>query len=199
MTLFHRFIVASLLLLAGWPLSALAHTGVHAGLDGFTAGFVHPFTGADHLAAMVAVGLWSALAARRWQDMLAAPAAFMAMLLAGAALGRIGVSVPAVEPVIGASLLILGLLVITRWRLPMPAAIVLAGGFALFHGHAHGHELAAAADATLVLAGMVAASLMLHGTGIALGASFRNAPPWLSKVAGLLVTVFGGALLGAPV
>lgn len=196
MTLIHRSTIASLLVLAGWPLSALAHTGDHSGLAGFTAGFVHPFTGADHLAAMVAVGLWSALAARRWQDMLAAPAAFMAMLLAGAALGRFGVSMPAVEPIIGISLLVLGLLVITRWRLPMPAAVVLAGSFALFHGHAHGQELTTAADATLALGGMVAASLLLQGTGIALGASFRNARPWPTRVAGLLVAVLGGALLG---
>lgn len=48
------------------PLAASAHTGADGGVHhGFATGFLHPLTGADHLAAMVAVGLWSALAARR--------------------------------------------------------------------------------------------------------------------------------------
>ena len=49
---------------------ALAHTGhdgaAHHGIgDAIAAGFTHPFTGLDHLAAMLALGVWSALTARR--------------------------------------------------------------------------------------------------------------------------------------
>ena len=51
---------------------------------------------------------------RRW----ASPA----MLLAGALMGLAGVQLPAVEPMIAASLLVLGLLVVTRLRLPGPLA-----------------------------------------------------------------------------
>jgi len=40
--------------------SALAHVGTEPHLHGFADGFVHPLFGPDHLAAMVAVGLWSA-------------------------------------------------------------------------------------------------------------------------------------------
>ncbi|HEX7688366.1 MAG TPA: HupE/UreJ family protein, partial [Burkholderiaceae bacterium] len=44
------------------PLAALAHPGSlaeHAAHPhGFADGFVHPFTGLDHLGAMLAVGLW---------------------------------------------------------------------------------------------------------------------------------------------
>ncbi|WP_394790747.1 HupE/UreJ family protein, partial [Rhodoferax sp.] len=54
------------LLTGALPLAASAHTGVDGGLHhDFITGFLHPLTGPDHLAAMVAVGLWSALAARR--------------------------------------------------------------------------------------------------------------------------------------
>ena len=68
----------------------------------------------DHLAAMLAVGFWSALTARRvWT----APLAFAAMLLLGALLGLTGIELPAVEPLIAASLLVLGLLVALRTRL----------------------------------------------------------------------------------
>uniref|UniRef100_UPI001ABCC76F HupE/UreJ family protein n=1 Tax=Variovorax paradoxus TaxID=34073 RepID=UPI001ABCC76F len=102
------------------PLAASAHTGVDGGLHhGLVAGFMHPLTGADHLAAMVAVGVWSALSARRaWPDLLWAPLAFAGMLLAGALVGLAGLQLPAVEPMIAASLLVLGLLVVTRVHLP---------------------------------------------------------------------------------
>ncbi|HEY0200135.1 MAG TPA: HupE/UreJ family protein, partial [Burkholderiaceae bacterium] len=120
---------AAVLLLAALPLAASAHIGVDGGTHhGFLTGFLHPLTGLDHLAAMVAVGLWSALAARRaWPDLLAAPLGFAAMLLAGALLGLGGVQLPGVEPMIAASLLALGLLVVTRWHLPPLAAAVLVG------------------------------------------------------------------------
>ncbi|MFL5291384.1 MAG: HupE/UreJ family protein, partial [Myxococcales bacterium] len=40
------------------PLPALAHPG-HAEALGFTAGLLHPLTGADHMLAMLMVGLWA--------------------------------------------------------------------------------------------------------------------------------------------
>lgn len=187
---------AALWALLALPLPALAHTGVDAGLHhGFTAGFLHPLTGADHLVAMVAVGLWSALAARRWQDLLAAPAAFALMLLGGALLGMAGVHLPAVEPTIAVSLLVLGLLVATQVRLPAAIAGLLMGVFALFHGHAHGQELAGEADAALALGGMLAASLLLHASGVAMGATLRHAQRWWPRLVGYLVVIFGGAML----
>src|ERR1700712_4493274 len=103
-------LIAALALL---PLAASAHTGVDGALHhGLVSGFMHPLTGADHLAAMVAVGLWGGLAGRRaWPDLLWAPLGFAAMLLVGALIGLAGIQLPAVEPMIAASLLVLGLLV----------------------------------------------------------------------------------------
>jgi hydrogenase/urease accessory protein HupE len=43
------------------PVAAYAHPGHD--VVGFSAGFGHPFSGLDHILAMVAVGLWAALAA----------------------------------------------------------------------------------------------------------------------------------------
>ena len=188
----------SLLLIATLPLAAAAHTGADAGLHhGFMSGFLHPLIGPDHLAAMVAVGLWSALTARRaWPDLLWAPLGFALMLLAGAWLGLAGVQLPAVEPMIAASLLVLGLLVLTQRRLPALAAAALVGAFAVFHGVAHGHELAGEAGAALTLAGMLAATVLLHGAGIAIGWSLRHANRWVPRVAGAAVAIFGVALLG---
>ncbi|MDN8616858.1 HupE/UreJ family protein [Variovorax ginsengisoli] len=186
------------LLLATLPLAASAHTGVDAGLHhGLLAGFLHPLTGADHLAAMVAVGLWSALTARRaWPDLLWAPLGFASMLLAGALAGLAGVQLPAVEPMIAASLLVLGLLVLTQRRLPPLVAAALVGVFAVFHGIAHGQELAGESGAALTLAGMLAATVLLHAAGIAAGWALRHGHRWLPRIAGAAVALFGVALLG---
>jgi len=182
---------------AALPLAALAHPGSDAGgHHGFLAGLMHPLTGADHLAAMVAVGLWSALVARRaWPDLLAAPLGFASMLLAGAVAGLAGFSLPGVEPMIAASLLVLGLLVATRVRLAAPVAAALVGAFAVFHGIAHGQELAGQSDAAATLAGMLAATVALHAVGIACGWALRHAGRWLPRMAGAAVALFGAALL----
>jgi urease accessory protein len=195
----------ALILIAACALSAgaSAHIGhehgeaVHSHASTFLSGFLHPLTGLDHLAAMLAVGLWSALAARRaWPDLLWAPLGFAAMLLVGALLGLQGVSLPAVEPMIAASLLVLGLLVLTRWRVPGIIAAALVGIFAVFHGLAHGYELAGDANALPVVAGMLAATLGLHLAGVAAGWVLRHANVWVPRLAGAGVAVFGLALLG---
>lgn len=189
---------SALALLVALPLAASAHTGVDGGMHhGFAAGFLHPLTGADHLAAMVAVGLWSALTAQRaWPDLLWAPLGFAVMLLVGALAGLAGVQLPAVEPMVAASLLVLGLLVATQRRLPALAAASLVGAFAVFHGVAHGQELAGESGAALTLTGMLAATVLLHVAGIGIGWSLRHGHRWAPRVAGAAVAVFGIALLG---
>ncbi|MCL5444434.1 HupE/UreJ family protein, partial [Lactobacillus johnsonii] len=75
-------------------------------------GLLHPLTGADHLLAMVAVGVWSALAVGAGGGggvgVLRVPLAFVALMLVGAVLGLAGLALPAVEPMIAASLLVVG-------------------------------------------------------------------------------------------
>ncbi|MGY4830524.1 HupE/UreJ family protein [Sphaerotilaceae bacterium SBD11-9] len=187
----------ALLLLAASPAVALAHTGAaghaHDATGALTAGFTHPFTGLDHLAAMVAVGVWSAMSSRRpWL----APVAFAGALLIGAWLGLAGVTLPAVEPMIAASLLVLGLLVASRKALPPAVGGALVAAFALFHGAAHGQELAGP-SAAFALIGMVSATALLHGLGLVIGLQLRDRAPWLSRTGGALVALFGAALLVA--
>ena len=177
-----------------WPaLPALAHTGalgdhVH---PGFMAGLLHPFTGIDHLAAMLAVGVWSALAVRPvWM----APLAFVALLGAGALGGLAGVAVPGMEPMIAASLLVTGLLIATRAQWPVWAAALVAGLFAFFHGAAHGMELSGVGVAQ-ALAGMLIGSAALHLAGIGLGRRVFGPHRWLSAMAGGAVALLGSALL----
>jgi urease accessory protein len=187
----------ALLATAAVSTSALAHTGVESHLHmGFMAGFLHPFTGLDHMAVMLAIGLWSALVARQLgREMLWGPLGFANVLLLGAAMGMQGVQVPAVEPLIAASLVACGLLVLSRLPLRGVAAALLAGAFAVFHGLAHGYELAENANAFPALAGMVSATLLLHTMGLALGWSLRGANAWVPRVLGGTVAALGSALL----
>lgn len=214
-------VVTAGLALAG--TAALAHTGVDAhvhptdALARFTTGFVHPFSGLDHLAAMLAVGVWSAVrlpaslasfsparaglhagsrGGQAWR-LAAAPLSFALMLMLGAVLAAQGLALPAVEPMIAASLLVLGLLVSTRAPLPTWLGTALVGGFALFHGAAHGSELAGAGAPAL--AGMVLATAALHGLGLLAGLRVRDtAQPshrWATRAAGLGVTALGAVLM----
>lgn len=191
--------VFAIIFIAACALSTGANA--HIGTDfhdhsGFLEGFLHPVGGLDHLAAMVAVGLWSALTARRaGPELLWGPLGFASMLLVGAVAGLQGVAVAAVEPMIAASLLVTGLLVVGRLRVPGLAAALLVGVFAVFHGLAHGYELAGSASATQTLAGMVTATVLLHATGLALGWALRSANVWVPRVAGAAVAALGMGLL----
>lgn len=184
---------------------ALAHPGHDVASVGasLASGLLHPLTGADHLLAMVAVGVWSAVAvsAGGGAGVLRVPLAFVALMLVGAALGLAGIALPAVEPMIAASLLVVGLLVVLRAPLPAGAAMALVGGFALFHGHAHGAELPATAGALpAVLAyvgGFGAATMALHLAGIAAGTVLRLHAPWLARVLGAGVALYGAGLMVA--
>jgi urease accessory protein len=173
------------------PNWAHAHEGhLTASVSGLLDGLMHPFTGLDHLAAMLAVGVWSAIAVRPvWM----APLAFVTVLALGAMLGFVGVQVPAVEPMIAASLLVIGLLMAWRQRMPWAAAAAVAGVFALFHGAAHGMELAGE-QAWPALAGMVVSTALLHAAGVVIGVRM-DSRPWLQRSTGGALALMGSSWL----
>ncbi len=151
--------------------AAMAHTGLeHA--HSFAAGFAHPWTGFDHVLAMVAVGLWAGLVGGR--ALWAWPAAFVGVMLAGGALGIAGVAVPMVESGILASIIALGVLVLAAARLPVALGALLVGAFAVLHGHAHGTELPAEAAAVAYASGFASATAILHGLGLGLARLCRG-------------------------
>jgi len=154
------FVIASVM--AG-ATPAVAHVGAGSTAS-FAAGVAHPLSGLDHVAVMVAVGLWAALKGNRalwiW------PATFVGVMLAGGALGMAHVPVPFVEPAILASVVALGLLVALAVDVPAWAGALVIGAFALFHGHAHGSEVAENIAGVEYMAGFAAATALLHATGI---------------------------------
>jgi urease accessory protein len=171
---------------------ALTHTGAEHAFS-FMSGFAHPWTGLDHMMAMVAVGLWAGLNGGR--ALWAWPAAFLSVMLAGGALGIAGVPLPLVEAGILASIVVLGLLVLAAARLPVAAGAVLVGAFALLHGHAHGAELASGTAAVTYAAGFAIATAALHAIGVGIAALARSNTGRLTvRGAGALLATAGVAL-----
>jgi len=162
------FFVAVFMLLSSGQ--AFAHEA--AGFSGgFTAGFLHPILGWDHVAAMVAVGLWGGLLGAPAIWLL--PIVFPLVMAIGGAMGIAGVPLPGVEVGIAASAVVLGVLVATGARPPIWVAAIIVGAFAIFHGHAHGTELPIAADAMAYAVGFVLGTGLLHLTGILFGTATR--------------------------
>lgn len=184
------------MVLATIPTAASAHVG-HGGHGGFVHGLAHPFMGADHILAMVGVGLYAALLGGR--ALWLVPCAFVGMMLAGGILGFGGYQLPQVEAVIALSVVTIGLLIATARQLPTIVAMALVGGFALFHGHAHGLELPSGGTPAEFALGFIAATLLLHVAGISLGSVFRTASVkagvWPARIAGSGMAVAGISML----
>jgi len=144
--------------------AAMAHPGHEGGLAG---GLAHPFTGLDHMLAMVAVGLWASQLGRRAIWLL--PVLFPAVMVAGAAMGASGLPLPWVEAGILASVVVLGAAVALQLQVSVGLGAALVAVSALFHGYAHGAELPAVGSAVLYGVGFVIATIALHGIRIALG------------------------------
>jgi len=176
---------------------AFAHTGAGTHGHGFAAGFLHPLMGLDHILAMLGVGVWAAQLGKRATWLV--PAAFVAVMVAGAGLALSGAALPMVEFGIAGSVLVIGALIAFGTRLPVGVAMGLVGLFALFHGHAHGTELPGFAHPAAYGAGFVAATALLHAGGVGIAWMVRRHAAKLPfRVAGaMMAAVGGGLLLGA--
>jgi len=184
-----RLAIAAAAALAATP--AFAHVGAGS-TSGFIAGFMHPLTGVDHVTVMVAVGLWAALKGGR--ALWAWPAAFIAVMLIGGALGMAHFPLPFVEPAIMASVVAIGILVAIAADLPVWSGAAIVGLFALFHGHAHGTEVAENLAGVQYMAGFATATALLHGVGIALVFTLAGRFRPLVRIAGAGCALVGVAL-----
>lgn len=177
-------------------LPALAHDSVLHSMNALQDGFLHPFTGLDHLLAMLAIGIWAAQQkhARAWLI----PVSFPLMMIIGGALALAGITLPGVEHGIAASVLVLGLLISFAVRLPVSAGMALVSVFAMAHGYAHGQEMPANESAVLYGAGFVLATAVIHATGwFASNAAQRMLDSRLPRYAGVMITLAGAFFLSA--
>jgi urease accessory protein len=184
--------IAALITCAASP--AFAHVGAGSTAS-FAAGVAHPLSGLDHITVMIAVGLWAALKGGR--ALWVWPASFVGVMLVGGAIGMAHVALPLVEPGILASVVALGLLVALAVDWPVWLGALLIGVFAIFHGHAHGSEVAENIGGIEYMAGFALATATLHGIGIAFALLMQRAAlrP-LIRVAGAACVLIGVGLIG---
>ena len=190
-----KHIVASALTLFS-PL-VLAHPG-HIGPDtttGVMTGFVHPFTGLDHLSVMIGVGLLAALMGGKAVSRL--PMAFIGIMVIGGALGVAGMVLPGIEMGIALSVIGMGAMLLAGGRMSEKVATGLVMAFALFHGMAHGMEMPLDAQALEYFSGFIVATAILHVSGIALGKFVMTSTinQRLMRVVGVVMAAFGGILM----
>ncbi len=184
-------IAAAALSTSAAPAFAHLNPAEHGSL---AAGLSHPFFGADHVLAMLAVGLWAAQIGGR--ALWAVPGAFVAMMAVGFSFALATVPLPFVEPAILASVVALGVIVAMAVRLAVAPAAAIVGTFALFHGHAHGGELGAA-GAWPFAAGFMIATVLLHMAGIGLGSMIvrLSGGGTLARLLGGVTALAGAALI----
>jgi len=174
------------------PALALAHPG--HGMESAAAGFMHPLTGWDHLLVMLAVGMWAGRlgGAARWQ----LPLTFVLVMLVGALAGMAGLTLPAMETGIAASVMAIGLLIALQVVVKPIWQVSLVALFALLHGLAHGTELGAHA-AWAVLPAMLAATSLLHVAGLLLTSRGMALPARVQAAAGGVIALAGSWMLFA--
>lgn len=166
--------------------AALAHEAGAAAGAGFVAGFRHPFSGIDHVLAMLAVGMWGAQLGP--PAIWALPVAFPVVMAFGGVAGILGIPFPPVEVGIALSVVVLGGAIALDRRPPLAMAMTVVAFFALFHGYAHGTELPQQSGAVAYSAGFVVATGLIHVTGILIG--------FVSEIRhGMIVLRTGGAAI----
>ena len=176
-------------LLLLWASPALAHVEQGQAV-GFITGLEHPWSGLDHVLAMIAVGIWGAQLGNPALWIL--PVTFPMVMSLGAMMGLLGIPLPGIEIGIAVSAILLGVMVLGEIRPKLYIAAVMVGFFAIFHGHAHGTELPAGQSGLLYSMGFVIATGVLHGIGILIGTIHRwPAGKMALRGAGAFIAVMG--------
>jgi urease accessory protein len=170
---------------------ALAHSGAEGHTHGFLNGLGHPLTGLDHVLAMLGVGVWSALAMPA-NRVLLAPVAFVAAMLLGAMAGIAGVAFSSVEAGIAVSVIAIGVMILSRIKVPAALAVLAIGAFGVMHGYAHGAE--AEGGIAAYMAGFTLTTATLHLTGIGLGRWLTDST-LVTRAAGAAMALAGVSLL----
>jgi urease accessory protein len=169
--------------------------------DGILSGIGHPIIGPDHLAFLVALGL--AVGVGRLS--LGTPFLFLVAMACGVAAHVAAVNIPAAELIVGASVLIAGILIALDRRIPAGAWAAIFGIAGFFHGYAYGESIYGAEPTPLVayLVGLVAVQTLL-----VVGIAFASRAVWTASrigprlvgaaICGVGFTVLVGQIIPTP-
>ena len=167
---------------------------------GLLAGLLHVLTGADHLLAMLALGLWAASLNTRQRLIINTG---LPMVLTAGLLVGLAINIPIFAALgIAMSLIWLGALVITlgsNKALTLTAPVIAASSvLILAHGIAHSGGIQSGVTTSMLIygVGVLFASCVIQQMGQWVGKKLVHHFPEMTKTAGALVSLSGLALLG---
>jgi urease accessory protein len=193
-----------ILLVVASPASA--HHAMGGGMpsnffEGFLSGLAHPVIGVDHLAFIIAIGLVAALKPQGWLI----PIAFVSSAMLGTGIHLLGVSLPVVELIVSASILLFGILLAIKNSPNVLMMLSLSAVAGLFHGYAYGEAIFGAQTTALVayLCGFTVIQLVISGAAFFVGqkvlkGDFANLSTNL-RSAGLVICGIGAAFLASNI
>jgi urease accessory protein len=170
--------------LFGCSSLALAHPG--HGIESAAAGFMHTFSGWDHLLVMIAIGLVAAKATGVGR--LKMPLTFLVTMGLGIFLGLAGYAISGVETAVAASVIAMGLLLLISLPINATLRLGIVALFGLFHGMAHGVEMNMQYQTIL---GVLLASALLHGVGLVIGLMHFKLATWVQTSLAVCMMALG--------
>lgn len=177
---------------------AFAHGHIING-SGLGDGVSHPFSGIDHLLAMIAVGIISVQLGKK--ALWFVPFSFLAMMVFGGIAGILGIKMMGTEYTISLSVIALGIAIAFVKKMPqkyaIPISLFCAAVSGFLHGHAHGVEIPLAANPALYATGFLLSTTMLHAGGVLIGywGTGTDSRSKLLRYLGLAVSLMGVFLL----
>lgn len=177
-------------LLAGVSTSVMAHPGHEGHGSAFMQGLMHPLTGLDHLVMALSLGF---LLARTFSHTRFMGLGLLALSLVGGFwLGLTNwLNVSVAEYGIVASLLVLA---VSLWQRSSSVFLSGAAVLGVFHGMAHGAEVAQGVNPFAFMLGMLLTMSVLYVTGLFAGRQLKQHLPVSNKIAAVLAGVV--AVLG---
>lgn len=163
-----RKILFMLTLLAS---SLFAHT---KGVSTFTAaeGFMHPFSGLDHIFAMLAVGIFASFFLKK--DAIKVIGLFAGMMVVSSYLATFSINIPFVEAAIIVSIIAITLMIVFVKNIEKKVALGLIGIFGMAHGYAHGLEFSQNGSFEGYVFGFLLATLIMHFAGLLIGVTAQK-------------------------
>jgi urease accessory protein len=169
--------------------------------EGFMSGLAHPVIGLDHLAFIVVIGLFAALKPQG----IFIPLAFVLSAMLGAGIHLLGATLPVVELIVSASILLFGILLAIKNTPNLLVMIALSSVAGLFHGYAYGEAIFGAQTTALVayLTGFTTIQLVISSASFFVGqkvlkGDFGQVSPNL-RSAGLVICGIGAAFLASNI
>jgi urease accessory protein len=175
-----------------FPAVVYAHPGTLA-QHIFVNGVIHPFTGVDHLLAMLAIGMWLS-ASRRNTQIAMLPLAMGTIVMSMFSAGYLGV-IGQIDLLLAATVLLLGALLAFRFSGSSVLRVGTGLGICFLHAYAHGIEATAGQPMLGYSLGIALSSAALIAVGLVTGAYLRTHHAGLFRYSGWALIMAGAGMM----